>query len=80
MHLCDKWLFVSGIDPIIRAFDLETGACKTFETHASWVLSLTTYTKYKEDGSIELQWLLSGSDDNTVRIWDIKTGACLEEL
>lgn len=54
MHLCDKWLFVSGIDPIIRAFDLETGACKTFETHSSWVLSLQTYTKYKEDGSIEL--------------------------
>ena len=41
---------------------------------------MKTYITYKEDGSPNKQWLLTGSDDNTVRIWDIVTGKCLEEL
>lgn len=25
LHLFDKWLFVAGMDPVIRAYDLTTG-------------------------------------------------------
>lgn len=69
------------MDRVIRAYDLTTGACKIFEGHSSWVLSLTTYITYKEDGeTVKNQWLFSSSDDGTVRIWDIPTQNCLEEL
>lgn len=80
MHLYDKWLFVAGVDQVIRAYDLDSGKVKTFEGHSSWVLCMTTYVKFKEDGSVQNHWLLSGSDDNTVRVWDINTVKCLEEL
>jgi WD40 repeat protein len=80
LHLWDKWLFVSGIDPVIRAYDLTTGAVKTFEGHRSWVLSMTTNITLKEDGSIKNQWLYSASDEGTIRIWDILTTKCLENL
>lgn len=80
LHLFDKWLFVAGLDQVIRAFCLESGKTKVFEGHTSWILTMKTYVKYKEDGSVQSQWLLSGSDDNTVRIWDIATTNCLEEL
>jgi len=49
------------MEPIIRAFDIETGQVKQYQGHNSWVLCLEVY----ED------WLLSGSDDKTIRIWDI---------
>lgn len=59
---------------------MDSGKVKVFEGHSSWILTMRTYIKYKEDGSVKSQWLLSGSDDNTVRIWDITTTKCLEEL
>jgi WD40 repeat protein len=80
LHLFDKWLFVAGMDSVIRGYDLETGKIKAFEGHTSWILTLETYVTLKEDGSVKSKWLLSGSDDNTVRIWDIATTKCLEEL
>jgi WD40 repeat protein len=42
LHIYDKWLFVSGCDCVVRAYDLVTGANKTFEGHKSWVLAITT--------------------------------------
>lgn len=81
LHLFDKWLFVAGIDPVIRCYDLTSGKVSSFEGHKSWVLTMTHYVTYKEDGETpELQWLISGSDDGAIRIWDIKTQACLDEL
>jgi len=80
LHLWDKWLFVSGIDPVIRAYDLTTGQVKLFEGHRSWVLQMTTNIVYKEDGSIKYQWLFSASDEGAIRIWDITTQRCLENL
>ena len=52
MHMYDKWLFVAGVDPIIRGFDLEDGTCKVFEGHGSWILCLDTHIKTKEDGTV----------------------------
>jgi len=75
-----KYIFVSGCDPVIRAYDTETGAVKLYEGHTSWVLCLETYATYTEDGRVVSSWLLSGSDDNTIRIWDIESTKCLEEL
>lgn len=43
MHLFGKWLFVAGMDPIIRAFNLETGATQSYVGHSSWILCLRTY-------------------------------------
>ncbi len=71
MHIYDKWLFVTGMDPVIRAYDLTTGEVKSFEGHRSWVLCLVTYVSHKADGSIKNQWLISSSDDGSVRVWDI---------
>ena len=79
LHLYDKYLFVGGCDPVIRAYDLTSGQMKTFEGHRSWVLCINTLQITKKDGGVA-DWLFSSSDDNTIRIWDLKTGACLEEL
>ena len=49
IHLYDKWLFVAGIDPVIRAYDLTTGDVKTFEGHSSWVLNLQTHIAVNEE-------------------------------
>lgn len=77
----DKWLFVSGMDPTIRAYDLTTGNVKVFEGHKSWVLQMQQYIRYKDDGeTIKFQWLFSSSDDGSIRIWDIATQNCLQEL
>lgn len=43
LHIYENWLFVGGCDPVIRAYDLETGKCKNYEGHLSWVNCLTTY-------------------------------------
>lgn len=70
MKITDKYIFVSGIEPIIRAFDMESGQVKQYQGHTSWVLCLEVYNN----------WLLSGSDDMTIRIWDITTCKELEVL
>lgn len=33
MKVTDKYVFVSGCDPIIRGFSLETGECKMYQGH-----------------------------------------------
>ena len=43
MKITDKYIFVSGVDPIIRAFDMETGEVKEYRGHTSWVLCLEVY-------------------------------------
>ena len=53
MLLYDKWLFVSGQDPVVRVYNLEKGDSRLFEGHTSWVLCMKTYITYKEDGSVD---------------------------
>ena len=57
MHIHDNKLYLAGQDPVIRAYDLETGKDQIFEGHKSWVLCLATYETETD------HWLLSGSDD-----------------
>ena len=80
MHIHDNWLFTGSCESQIRAFNLETGDCKVFEGHKSWINCMATYRVYDEDGNVKVEWLLSGSDDSTICIWDIKTCKRLETL
>ena len=79
-HIVDNLLFTAGLDPVIRSFNLETGEVKQYEGHASWVLCMSTYITYDENGRQKTNWLMSGSDDSTIRIWDITSTKCLEKL
>ena len=71
IHTYENLLFVAGIDPTIRCFNLDTGEVKQYEGHTSWVLCMETYVTHDEDGKLKTNWLLSGSDDATIRIWDM---------
>lgn len=70
MIVTDKYIFVAGCDPIIRAFSLETGDCKMYQGHIGWVYCLQVYGDR----------LFSGGDDKTIKIWDIESTRLLEEL
>lgn len=63
-------LIVAGCDPLIRGYNLETGAVKLFHGHKGWVYCLMIYKEY----------LYSGGDDNVVRIWNCDTGDQIEQL
>jgi WD40 repeat protein len=80
VHLFDKWLFVAGMDPLIRQFDLTSGEAKEFQGHESWVLCMTHHTTMNSEGEPRFTRLFSGSDDQTIRVWDIKNGICLNVL
>ena len=80
LHLYDKWLFVGGCDPVIRAYDLETGKHKSYEGHLSWVNCMETYIVTNEQGEVKSKWLISGSDDASVRIWNMDTCKPIETL
>ena len=68
MQLNDKYIFVAGCDPIIRAFNIETGETKMYQGHKGWV-----YT-------IELcgDRMYSGGDDRSIIIWHIESTKMLE--
>jgi len=68
--LSETHVFIGGCDPIIRAWNLESQECKTFQGHKGWVLGLRIHGDY----------LYSSSDDRSIRVWDIPTCRCLEEL
>ena len=61
MQVTDQYIFVAGCDPIIRAFNIETGETKMFQGHKGWVYCL----------EILGDRMFSGGDDRSVIIWDI---------
>lgn len=73
VHVFDKWLFVAGLDPMIRQYNLTTGECTILNGHTSWVLAMQGYTGLNDAGDPKYNWLFSASDDGTIRIWDLKT-------
>lgn len=81
LHMNGKWLYVAGQEPLVRAFDLETGIVKEFKgQHSSWITCIITFPRLDENGKVKTNWMLSGSDDCTVKIWDADSGAFLTEL
>lgn len=66
----ENLIFVAGCDPIIRAFNIETGENKMYTGHRGWVYSIECH-----EGR-----LYSGGDDRTVIIWNIETTKILEVL
>jgi len=68
--LTDKWFYVSGADPIIRAWDYKLKKTKEYVGHQGWVYVL----KVHED------LLFSGGDDKTVKVWDLESAILLDEL
>ena len=70
MVITDTELLVAGCDPVIRSYNLETGAVKLFAGHKGWVYCLLIHNKF----------LFSGGDDNIVRIWDLETTTQIEQL
>ena len=70
MIIHEKYVYISGCDPVIRAYNFETGKPRLFTGHSGWVYCLFIHENL----------LFSGGDDKVVRIWDIKTATCVEEL
>ena len=53
---------MAGCDPIIRAFEIETGKCKMYQGHKGWVYCM----------EIHDERLFSGGDDRSIIIWNIE--------
>jgi WD40 repeat protein len=70
MLITQTHIFVAGVDPIIRSFNLLTGLKTDFIGHRGWV-----YCLFYHDGM-----LFSGGDDTTVKVWNPMTGKMLEDL
>ena len=70
MKVTDKYIFVAGCDPIIRAFNIETGERKIYQGHKGWVYCIDVLDER----------MYSGGDDRTVIIWNIESTKLLEQL
>ena len=80
MHIHENWLFTGSCESQIRAFNLDTGDCKVYEGHESWVNCMATYFVYDDQGNVKNTWLLSGSDDASIIVWDMHSCKRLERL
>ncbi len=80
MHIHEDWLFTGSLETQIRAFNLTTGACKSYEGHESGVNCMATHFVCDAEGNIKNTWLLSGSDDSSIIIWDMAKCKRLEKL
>jgi WD40 repeat protein len=70
MQITDKYIFVAGCDPIIRAFNIETGDTKMYQGHKGWVYTI----------EICGDRMYSGGDDRSIIIWNIESTKMLEQL
>jgi WD40 repeat protein len=70
MLITKETIYVAGVDPIIRGFNLLTGKKTDFIGHSGWV-----YCLFFHDGM-----LFSGGDDRSVKVWNPLTGKMLEDL
>lgn len=70
MQVTDTHIFVAGCDPIIRAFNIETGEALMFQGHKGWVYCL----EIKDDR------MYSGGDDRSIIIWNLNNQKVLEQL
>ena len=70
MEVTDKFIFVAGCDPIIRAYNIETGDTKLYQGHKGWVYCIKTLGDR----------MISGGDDRTLIIWDIDSTRMLDVL
>ena len=63
----DRLLATSGIDPVIRVWNMQNGALvRELEAHKDGVRGL--------DATADGTTLISGSRDNTIRVWDATSG------
>lgn len=70
LEIVDNFVFVAGTDPIIRSFNLATGATKEYKGHKGWIYNIIFHGKR----------MFSGGDDRIVIIWDIETTNIVETL
>jgi WD40 repeat protein len=63
-------VFVTGCDPVIRAWHPQTKTSRSFLGHRDWVVNLYFHNGY----------LYSVSYDKTIRVWSLETNKCLEEF
>lgn len=75
-------LYVAGCDPVIRSFDLETGECKSYDGHKSWVncLAFLVRPQDEEDEGEPQAFMYSAGDDRAIFVWDLQTGKHVESL
>ena len=66
----ERFLYVGGCDPVVRAWDKQTLQWKSYQGHKGWVLGLRLYRGF----------LFSFSDDRAIRVWNPDTCKCVEEF
>ena len=70
MQIYDKYIFVAGCDPIIRAFNIENGSTKMYQGHKGLVYCM----------ECNGDRLYSGGDDRSIIVWNIESAKMLEQL
>lgn len=68
--ITEKYIFLGGSDPAIKAYDKKTMKAKEYRGHQGWVFALKVW------GNI----LFSASDDKLIKVWDIESTKLLDEL